>query len=305
MLYWCLRFVGFFFRRLPVAFTYWLGLRALDMAYRWNRVARAIVRHHHAVVLQHQGIRPSIRTLDGLTRKTFQFYGKYLADFFRMGRLQAGEMEKTVSVQGWEAFERVARSGRGCIVLTAHVGNWELGGAYIASMGFPIHAVAAPVASKTLDRLFAFERRHRGLRLIPWERAALATYKTLRGGGMVAMLADRDFTGTGTECEFLGRKTRLPRGPVWLARRANVPICMGFVTRADDDTFLLKMLPPLDPAEGLSEEEMQAQVVRGLEEAVRRNPCQWFDFSPLWPEDEKFVALGREKGHRGKEEAGG
>ena len=285
MIYWFYRGVAGVIRRLPLPVAYWLGLRICDLFYFLNRRGRAAVRENLRIVFAHQGIRPSRHLLDGCARKTFQYFGKYLADFIRYRKLTPAGVRENVSIQGLEQLEAIRASKRGALLLTAHCGNWELGGAFIASMGIPIHAVVRPVPSPALERIFHFFREQRGLKVIPLDKAGIGIAKALKRGEAVALVGDRDFTGNGHPHAFFGRETSLPRGAAWFARRLGVPIYLGFVTRAPDDTFILRLHPPIDPAQIPTEDAIQDRIVAVMEEAIARDPCQWFIFDPFWPGD--------------------
>lgn len=283
MTYWFYRVVAFLIRLLPLPAAYWLGLRICDLFYFLNRRGRAAVRENLRIVYEHQGIQPSRHLLDGCARKTFQYFGKYLADFIRYRRLTPEGIRERVSIQGAEHFESLRNSPRGAIILTAHFGNWELGGAFFVSMGIPLHAVVRPVASPALERIFEFFREQRGLHVIPLAKAGIGIAKALKRGETVALVGDRDFTGNGRPWKFFGRETSLPRGAAWFAHRFGVPIVVGFVSRAPDDTFFLRFHPPIDPAQVPTEEAIQEKIVAILEDTIARDPCQWFIFDPFWP----------------------
>ena len=284
MTYWFYRLVAFLVRQLPLPGAYWLGLRLCDLTFFLNRRGRAAVRENLQTVFAHQGIVPSRHLLDGCARKTFQYFGKYLADFIRYRKLTPAGIRERVSIQGFEHLEAIRDSKRGAILLTAHFGNWELGGAFIAAMGIPIHAVVRPVSSPALERIFNFFREQRGLKVILLDKAGLGVAKALKRGEAVALVGDRDFTGNGHPRAFFGREASLPRGAAWFAHRLGVPIYMGFVVRAPDDTFILRLHPPIDPAQVPTEDAIQEKIVAVMEDTIARDPCQWFIFDPFWPE---------------------
>ena len=285
MMYAFYRAVAFLVRILPLKGAYWLLLRICDAMYFCNRRGRAAVREHIHIIFEHQGILPSRHILDGCTRKTFQAFGKYLADFIRFRQLSATEVQAQISIQGYEHLERIRNTRRGAIFLTAHYGNWELGGAFITSMGIPLNAVVRPVASPALERLFHWFRRQRGMQVIPLAHAGIGVIKALKRGEAVALVGDRDFTGNGRPWKFFGRETSLPRGAAWFAHRTGAPIYMGFATRAPDDTFILRILPPIEPADYPDENAIQARIVAVMEDTIARDPTQWFIFDPFWPDE--------------------
>ena len=283
MIYWFYRLVACFVRALPIKGAYWLLLRVCDAMFFFNRRGARAVRGHLRIIFAHLGVLPSRRILDGCARKTFQYFGKYLADFIRFRKLTAEGVRDNVSIQGLEHLEAIRDSKRGAIMLTAHYGNWELGGAFIASMGIPIHAVVRPVPSPALERIFNFFRQQRGLRVIPLAHAATGIAKVLKRGEVVALVGDRDFTGNGRPHAFFGREASLPRGAAWFAHRLGVPVYMGFATRAPDDSFILRIHPPIDPAAVQTEDEIQEKIVAVMEATIARDPCPWFIFDPFWP----------------------
>lgn len=284
MTYWFYRAAAFLVCILPLKLAYWLGLRICDTMFFLNRRARLAVQENLRTIFKHQGIVPSRHILDGCTRKTFQYFGKYLADFIRFRKLSPEGLLDNVSIQGLEHLEAIRDSKRGAIMLTAHYGNWELGGAFVASMGIRINAVVRPVPSPSLERAFHYFREQRGLKVIPLSHAGIGIIKALKRGEAVALVGDRDFTGNGHPHSFFGRTASLPRGAAWFAHRTGVPIYMGFATRAPDDSFILRMHPPIDPAVVPTEDAIQEKIVALMEETIARDPCQWFIFDPFWPE---------------------
>lgn len=283
MIYGFYRFAAFLVRILPLKGAYWLGLRICDAMFFINRRGRDAVHENIRTIFEHQGIRPSRHILDGCARKTFQYFGKYLADFIRFKKLTPEGVRDGVSIQGLEYLEEIRDSKRGAILLTAHYGNWELGGAFIASMGISVNAVVRPVPSPALERVFQYFREQRGLKVIPLSHAGVGIVKALKRGEAVALVGDRDFTGNGHPHPFFGREASLPRGAAWFAHRTGVPIYMGFATRAPDDSFILRMHPPIDPAVVQTEDEIQERIIGIMEETIARDPCQWFIFDPFWP----------------------
>ena len=284
MRYWLFRAAAYCARKLPLNFAYWLFLRLCDAAYFLNPKGREAVKENLRTVFEHQGIAPSGRLLDGCARKTFQYFGKYLADFVRYRKLTEEGVREWVSIQGLEHLTALRETKRGAILLTAHLGNWELGGSFVASMGMPIHAVVRPVDSPSLERIFNDFREQRGMKVIPMAHAGIGVVKALKRGEVVALVGDRDFTGGGRPWKNFGKETSRPRGAAWFAARTGAPLCMGFVTRAPDDSFILRLHPPIEPAREGGEEAIQAKIVAIMEEAIARDPCQWFIFDRFWPE---------------------
>lgn len=285
MIYWFYRFIAFLVRIMPLHFAYWFWLRICDTTYFLNPKSREAVRDNLRTVFESQGILLSHNIVEGCSRKTFQNFGKYLADFIRFRKQTPESLREYVSIQGMEHLEAMRNSKRGAIVLTAHYGNWELGGAFIASLGIPFNVVVRPVPNPSLERIFEFFRAQRGMKVIPLEHAGVATIKALKRGEVVALVGDRDFTGNGVHRTFFGRDVTLPRGGAWFAHRLNVPLYIGFAFRTPDDSFILRIHDPIDPQDYPTEEAIQDRIIRQMEDTIARDPTQWFIFDHFWPRE--------------------
>ena len=276
------RFLAFVIRAMPLKLAHWLGLRLCDAAFFLNRRAREAVEENLLTVWKHEGLTPSTGHLRGCTRKTFQYFGKYTADFIRFRQMPPERLRRFVSVSGLAEVEKLRASGRGGIILTLHYGNWELGGAFFAAHGFKVHAVVQPVASPPMERIYTFFRQQRGMDVIPLARAATGITRALRRGDLVAMVGDRDFTGTGIPHDFMGRPATLPHGAAWFAHKLDVPILFGAIRREPDDTYAIRLAPLITPEEYPTETAIQDRLVALMEQTILSDPCQWFTFYPFW-----------------------
>lgn len=279
------RVAAFLSRRLPLRLAYWVGLRAADLFYLLAARDRASVQANLRQVFAGRGIRPARLALRGLTRKTFQYFGKYLVDFFRYARLSPDDVAKRVSIEHEEYLAEAQRMGRGVLVVTAHFGNWELGGGVLASLGYHVHAVVMPQRMKRLENLLSRQRERRGLHLIPVGAAARGSLRALRQGDLVALLVDRDFSNHHERRPFFGRPACLPRGAAWLSLHSGAPIVPVFVLRQEDDTFLLRLHRPILPEQEGSMENLMQRVSQVLEQEIGERPYQWFVFKDFWSAD--------------------
>lgn len=273
---------AFLSRRMPLAFSYWLGLRVADLFHRFDPVGRAGVTANLTRILRHRGVNPAPGHVEGLVRKTYQHFGKYLVDFFRYSQSFHQEVGRKVSLENEQYLEQARAGGRGVLMLTAHVGNWELGGLVLGLRGVPITTVFRPFGIAHLDRLFADQRAARGIRAIPLGRAVRGLIEAVRRGDAAALLGDRDFTGRGVDVEFFGAPARMPDGAARLASITGVPIVPAFILRQIDDRFLFRFYPPIDPRDAGSVGEIQARCTRALEDVIGEHPHQWFVFRDFW-----------------------
>ena len=129
-----------------------------------------------------------------------------------------------------------------------------------------------------------------GLTIVPLDsRSGGTLLSTLRGGGLVGLLCDRDIEGTGVEVEFFGERTTMPGGAATLALRTGATLCTGAVFSGPGRNIRAIVEPPLDTTRT---ESLRADVARltqeiatRLEGLIRRAPDQWHVFQPLWLAD--------------------
>lgn len=269
-------------RNLPGGFAYWIGLRISDLFYFFQRASRRAVTANLAQVYKSRRIEPSANVLRGLTRKTFQNFGKYLVDFFRYTQVHRDELQRIISIEQLERLEYAFGLGRGVIIVTAHFGNWELGGAMLYALGYPVNVVAAPAEMPRVQDLLQKSREGRGLRVVSVGYAGRALLRCLKKGEIVALLSDRNFSNERNTLELFGKTVRFPRGAGWLAARTGAPIVPVFLMRLPDDTFLLRIHEPIIPDAASDPMQLTGQIRDAIEKEVGERPCQWFVFHEFW-----------------------
>lgn len=267
---------------LPRRQAYWVGLRIADAYYYFDAPARRAVTANLERIYRWRGIAPARETLRGMTRKTFQYFGKYLVDFFRLAHLDRAEVDRQVSIEHGERLAEAFARGRGVVLVTAHLGNWELGGAVLCALGYPVSAVVAPERLPRLERLLSRQRERRGVRTVQVGKSARTLLRRLRAGECVALLADRDFSREQRELELFGMPVHLPRGAAWLAHRAGAPVLPVFLLRQEDDTYLLRVHAPIDPSSAGGVDETHARIRDALQAEIAAHPHQWFVFHDFW-----------------------
>jgi KDO2-lipid IV(A) lauroyltransferase len=273
----------FLCRTLPRRFCYWVALRLSDTLYRSDVRARKTVRANLRRVTDHLGMKLDDVALEQMVRRVFHGFAKYLVDFISLARMNRAEAEALVKVENREQIEKVKALNRGALLVTAHLGNWELAGAVMVSLGYPITAVAHQQGQKKLDNLFARYRRKRGITVLPLGLMVVRQLLEVLGKGeFVALLADRDYTPRNQPVEFFGAPASLPRGPAWISSHYKVPILPGFLLRLEDDTFVMRMYPILNAAGDQDEDTLHRQLRDVLEDGISRDPSQWFLFENLW-----------------------
>jgi KDO2-lipid IV(A) lauroyltransferase len=182
-------------------------------------------------------------------------------------------------VEGWNIVEERLARGNGLILASGHIGNWELGGAYLAARGLPISVVARHMANPLVDNYLTETRERIGMDVIHDEQAVRRVPRALRSGGAVAFLVDQAAIGlASTWVEFFGRVAKTPRGPAVFALRLNAPIVFAGVSRLPSGRFKFTFEPVDVDRTGEVDKDVDAIVAaytRALESFVRTVPGQY------------------------------
>jgi len=200
---------------------------------------------------------------------------------FRGGGWPAERVLERTEVVGFDAFREVAVAGAGLLLLTGHLGNWEIGGAAIAARGVPLDVVGKGMSNRGFQADLFAARERLGMRVIEMGDAAKEALRSLGQGRVVALLGDQNAAGGGIFLPFFGRPASTFRGPALFAARTGAPVWVAFATRdpGPDQRYTVTFEPlPFSPT-GQAEEDaatLMGAYARVLEDAIRSAPEQYF-----------------------------
>jgi KDO2-lipid IV(A) lauroyltransferase len=183
-------------------------------------------------------------------------------------------------IDGWEVVEQVVSRGKGVIFVSGHLGNWELGGSYIASRGLKMEAVARRMQNPLFDQYLTETRNSIGVNIIHDADAVRRVPRLLREGGVAGFLFDQGAAGlASTWVPFFGRYAKTPRGPAVFALRLNTPIVFTCAVREPNGRYSMKFEEIAVERTGDRERDVDAIVgayTNALERWVRKYPEQYF-----------------------------
>lgn len=267
-----------------------LGAAALvgDVLFRVRPDHRDMVSRNLRRVL---GPDATVEELDRRARWAFRAYARYWVEGARLGTTPPAEIVRRMTVErGFEHLEAGMEAGKGVVLALPHVGSWEHGGAYLAIKGYPMTAVAERIEPPELFDYFVAQRAAMGLTVVPLGAESGGTVlRTLRQGGLVGLVCDRDLVGNGIEVELFGERTTMPAGPATLALRTGATLLTAVVYSGPGRDHRGVVHPPIDTTRtGSLRTDVQRitqQIATRFEEAIRRAPEQWHVFQPVWPSD--------------------
>ncbi|MDZ4287664.1 MAG: lysophospholipid acyltransferase family protein, partial [Prosthecobacter sp.] len=199
---------------------------------------------------------------------------------------------------GFEHLSAARAQGNGAIVVTGHLGHWELGGLMLAQHGLPLTVITLEEPSTELSRWREACRRQLGIKTItvgpghPF--AFVEMIQTLRRNELLAMLVDRPYSGTGTAVQFFGHETEFSTAPALLHQHTGASVLPAFVLQDGSGRYIMSA-EPLVPMTGKPDPQAALatntqRIAKVFEDIIRRHPEQWFNYVPIWKDGNSEIA---------------
>lgn len=275
-----LTLIGFFGRLLPRRVM--LGFAILIGHFYWAAMKqdREMVRLNLSQVLEDpSGVGQTVRRL-------YVRYAKYLVDFTRMDLLEEKHLRRLVlGFEGKEHIDGAIARGKGTLILTAHLGNWEMGGIFLSLMGYSLTVITAPDVEERLHTYRVGLRHEQRIKVVTLDdslASSLAVLKALQANELVALLGDRDLFGKGVPVRFFGLGVFFPIGPALLGYLSEAALIPTFVLMERDDRYRCIAEPPIDLQRSGNRDQDLAEntqrIAAVLEKFIRNYPDQWYTF---------------------------
>ncbi len=180
----------FFALNLPLKAGYGLAVFISDLRYLFAFADRRVITQNLEAIFPNK----SKKEIAQIRRALFRNFAKYLVDFFRFAILDMEYVQKNIRIEGLHYYQEELKKGRGVIALTAHLGNWELGGAVIGLCGYNFWAVVLPHKHKKVSEFFNAQRLSKGVNVMNLGNAARQCLGILKKNYVLALVGDRDFS---------------------------------------------------------------------------------------------------------------
>lgn len=214
--------------------------------------------------------------------------GRLFGEFSQFPKITRENISDLVVYDGFENYKRAAEQGRGVLLLTGHVGAWELCAFAQGVYGHPLSFLVRPLDNPLLNRMISRYREMSGNRTIDKNRAVKPVLETLRRGEDIGLLIDANtLRDQGVFCDFFGLPACSTTGLAVFALRTDAPVVPGFLIW---DEQLRKHRLRFEPEiplirTGDFKEEVQintARYTKAIEECARRYPQQWLWIHKRW-----------------------
>ncbi len=260
-----------------------LGALCGAAAFRLLRRLRAVGRRNLQIAF------PSTTEADRerILRAEYRQLGHHLAEFALMAGYDRQTISKLIAYEGLEHFERASSRGRGVLVLTGHLGAWELSSFFHAMMGFPMGMVIRRLDNPLVDRYVNAIRCMHGNRVLHKDDFARGLISEMKAGRTVGILMDTNMTPPqGTFVPFFGVSACTGSGLARIARKTGAAVLPGFLLEEPGGRYRLHFGEELaiDSTED-GERDASTNTARFtavLEDYIRRFPEQWLWMHRRW-----------------------
>jgi KDO2-lipid IV(A) lauroyltransferase len=257
-----------------------LGWIAYVVDHRHRRIVRRNLRFAYPEWPQER--------IRAVSRRVFQNTATTLLEFLQMSCFSKEDVLSKVRLRGKEYMEEAMKSGSGAILITAHLGNWEMSAIYASCyLREPMAAVARPIRPGWLDHWLNRLRTRFGNTILDKNKALPKMVRVLRQGRALGILIDQGTTRSeGVEVTFFGRTVSATPAAALLAQRYGSAVLPAFCVRERGGRLVVCLAPPLTLQKTKdSQADLRANtqmMTDAIEEAVRAHPDQWFWFHKRW-----------------------
>ncbi len=294
--YWVFRSVSYVSGKVPLRFAYWVGSRVGDFVYlTWKQHSANAVSNMRRVL----GESADWRVVKETARDSFRNYAKTLVDFLRFPHLDEQDIHDAVpSQRGWENLEAARAKGKGVIIISGHIGNWDMAGALMGAHRLPVYAVTDNFGPKRIDDLITSTRKRYGVKIIKLDIGSLRQiFTALKHNEIVMLMFDRPEPNEGVPVQFFGETAWVPEGPAAIAIKTGAAVMVGYCARRrGDKTFHGVFEKPVvfdQLLTGNKEHDIQVatqEIVNRMEAIIRLHPDQWYMFRQMWPRTDRHDA---------------
>lgn len=261
---------------LPRSVAYALAVLAARFAFVFAKRARGALMENLRTALPEV----SRGELRRIAWRNFRNHAKAYVDLMQLPKAKVDELKPMLHPEGWDSLAEAHAPGKGILMFSCHMGSWEVAAAIWAVSTAPVNLFAEVLEPQEMYDWYRTTRARLGISVLPLNRSGLRkVLQALDANEIVITALDRDILGTGIECDFFGRKAKIPDGLATIALHRGAPIVPVCVYRLPDDSYGGIGYPPIF-VEPTGDQQADVRritqlLVRCMEQMIRAHPDQW------------------------------
>ena len=212
----------------------------------------------------------------------FHSIARLALTFARFPKISRQNVSQWIRYEGLENFENARARGKGVLIATAHLGNWEFSAFAHAYLSAPMHVVVRPIDNYKIDAMVEHRRGLSGNRIISKKQAARSILRALAAGGAVGILIDQNTTPSeGVFIDFFGVQACAGTAFVKLANHSGAAVVPGYALWSEKEAkYVLTFEPEVEMTGDLKQDTQRVHA--RLETAIRKYPDQWLWIHRRW-----------------------
>jgi lauroyl/myristoyl acyltransferase len=267
-------------RHLPHEWSRSLSVGVGELGYRLCHSRRIALQRNLTSVTKNE------RKREDLSQRCFHNFLRMLHDFCDCAENGVGRLNQLiVDRRGFEFLQAARQKGKGTLLVTGHLGAWEVGGMVLASDGFPVNVVTLAEPTSELNEWRRKYRERFGIKTVTVGQdkfAFVEIIQALRRNELVAMLVDRPYVNSGIEVQFFDRPTLFSAAAARVWQYTQASVIPAFVLQLEPGQYGCYAYPTIEMSPEQSLEQNTQRVADVFQAIIREFPEQWFNFVPIW-----------------------
>jgi len=230
------------------------------------------------------------KTAKNITKEMFCNFAKSFLELFNIEKLISDE--SNIQVENIDILMKKYQEGKGVILVSGHIGNWELLVSYFANKGLPITVIMRSIYDDRLNKVIIDLRNKWGIEsIIRGDSSALGKMKSvLKNKRVLGLLIDQDTNVPGVFAPFMGEPAYTPKAPAQLSLRFDIPVIFAYTYRVGNKKHNI-VIEDISYARTGDEEkdilELTTILNKKLENAIKSHPEQWVWHHRRWKTKEE------------------
>lgn len=292
------RLAAFFaglFRILPVSWAVSLGMGLGWIGYKLIGIRKKVMLDN----LRQAFPEKSRTEREKIALKSYCHWGGMAAEFALLPKMDERRFRRYVEFDGEEVLDKVAAGGKGGLIISGHLGNWEWMGAMAARLGYGVTYIVASQSNKLVDRMMDDFRRSQGIETWQTRIGAKGVLKSVKNNRMIALMIDQDAGRNCVFVDFFGLEASTHRGPAVFHLKTGSPLIISTCIRVKGPHYrVLFEETDISVPEGSTEDKyihIMAELTKLLEAKIREHPEQYFWMHKRWKTEKRVKGKGKKQ----------
>jgi len=226
------------------------------------------------------------REIETIAKNVFRHFARGAVEFFYVLSAKRESVDRMIDVEGLENIDLALKEGKGCIMITAHYGNWELLARKLVMLGYKGSVIARDSDDPGMTGMARRMRESGGYKVFDKDQPLLGAFRALRRNELLGILPDQNELRGGIFVDFFSRPVSTATGPAIFALRSGAPLVPVFAPRMPDGRYKATAYPRIEFTPSGDEEkdihDLTVLINQAIEREVRRNPDQWLWLHDRW-----------------------